>query len=88
MGIPLVIFSNEREIGFGHLALRPGNYSKIADASYFLKVLFSATHLVHCLQDNLNVRLNCACQTWCYMCQRKIQPFDFASSACNALKNP
>lgn len=28
MGIPLVIFSNERKIGFDHLARRPGNYSK------------------------------------------------------------
>jgi hypothetical protein len=44
MGIPLVIFSNEREIGFGHLALRPGNYSKIADAScFFESVIFCNT---------------------------------------------
>ena len=37
MGIPLVLFGKEREIGFGHLMPRPGNNSEQLTRVVFLK---------------------------------------------------
>jgi hypothetical protein len=37
MGIPLLLFGKEREMGFGHLVPRPRNYSKQLTRVVFLK---------------------------------------------------